>query len=341
MRAAVLIEPGAPLELQDLQTPRPGPGEVLVRVEACGVCHSDLHLADGDWGTSLARRIRPTILGHELVGRVELCGSGVTTLAPGDRIGVGWVGASCGRCQYCAEGNDNLCEARRITGIDLPGGYSTHALVKADQAVAIPEQLASVQAAPLLCAGVTVFRGMAKADIRPGHRVAVFGVGGLGHLAVQLACDAGAETTAVDLEEAKLSLALDLGATEALGAADAESAITARGGAHTAVVTAASSAAYDSALASLRRGGAIVVLGLPSEPLAWLADDLATAEARVFGSAVGSRADQSAMLGLAAAGRLRCVVETSSLDDVNLVLDRLRRGDVVGRLVLEMEPTGG
>ena len=334
MRAAVLDEPGSPLTLVELPDPRPDRGQLLVRVEACGACHSDIHLADGEWRDTLSRRVRPTILGHEIVGTIEERGAGVAGLNVGERVGVGWVGWSCGECEFCLEGDDNLCLKRRVTGIDMPGGYATHAILHASQAIRIPATLRPTEAAPLLCAGVTVYRGMRKAAITPGQRVAVFGVGGLGHIAVQLAKLAGATTVAVDLDEEKLALARTLGCDLALAADRATTSILALGGAHVAVVTAASAAAYDAALHSMRKGGTIVVVGLPSEPLGWLADDLATSEVRIVGSAVGSRADLSAILELAASGRVRCVVETVALEEINEAFDRFRRGRVTGRIVV-------
>ncbi len=319
------------MELPDL---RPASDEVLVHVEACGVCHSDLHLADGEWGESLARRVRPTILGHEIVGTVVARGADVRSIEKGERIGVGWVGATCGGCAHCKAGDDNLCDDRRITGIDRPGGYASLATIKATQAVNVPDSLPPAEAAPLFCAGVTVYRGMKKASIEARQHVAVFGVGGLGHIAVQLARMWRAETFAIDVDETKLAFARDHGARHVVLAGAAESELRAAGGVDVAVVTAASGRAYVSALASLRKRGTLVVVGLPNEPLQLVADDIATREIRIVGSAVGSREDLREILDLAARGRIRCVTETTPLANANEALARLRSGDVRGRLVL-------
>lgn len=326
MKAAVLNRPGEPLEISELPDPEPGAGEILVRVEACGVCHSDLHLADGEWKDSLDRRIRPTVLGHEVVGLVEILGSDVSGIETGQRVGVGWVGSACGQCTYCDEGSDNLCERRLITGIDLAGGYAEKIVMKASQAVRVPDNIDPTAAAPLFCAGITVYRGMKKAAIQSGQRVAVFGVGGLGHIGVQLAKMWEAETTAVDLMPDKLDFARSLGADHVTDLAPREI--------HVAVVTAASRSAYEAAFHSLRKGGTLVVVGLPNEPLSWLADDIATNEIRIVGSAVGPRAEIYELLHLASTGRVTCKTANLPLDKANEALEQLRRGEVTGRLAL-------
>ncbi len=334
MRAMQLDQPAPidhlPLVLRSVPRPEPGPDDLLVRVMACGVCHTDLHTVEGE----LMPAHLPLIPGHQVVGEVESMGRSVAGWQKGQRVGIAWLRWTCGECEFCLEGDDNLCLQRRITGIDMRGGYASHAILQASQVVRIPQVLRPTDAAPLLCAGVTVYRGMRKSAITPGQRVVVFGVGGLGHIAVQLARLAGATTIAVDLDEEKLSLARALGCDLTLTPENATTEILALGGAHVAVVTAASTKAYDAALGSLRKGGTVVVVGLPSAPLGWLADDLATREVRVVGSAVGSKADLAAILELAASGHVQCVVETAALAEINDVLDRLRSGRVDGRVVI-------
>jgi propanol-preferring alcohol dehydrogenase len=334
MKAAVFTEVGRAPLLTELADPVIGPDELLLRVEACGVCHSDLHLVDGDWMESLARRVTPTIFGHEIVGRVLDRGSSVRSIEKGDRVGVGWVGETCGCCEQCVEGNDNLCAWRQVTGIDRQGGWATHVAVHTSQVVRLPDGLDPCEVAPLFCAGVTVYRGMKKARIRAGDRVAIFGVGGLGHLAVQLARMWRAETTAVDPGASRLELARELGARHTVAPEGAAHTLQAAGGTHVAVVTAASTSAYDEALRSLRKGGTLVVIGLPNDTLQFVADDLATREIHLVGSAVGSRQDARELLDLAAGGKIRCEVERLHLDAVGDALQRLREGRVRGRIVL-------
>src|ERR1035441_2942579 len=214
MKAAVLHAFKTPLVLEEVARPEAGADEVLIEVEVCGVCHSDLHVADGDW-TQLAGIIkRPLILGHEIVGRVVERGAAVQSVQVGERVGVPWVQWTCGQCEFCREGSENLCVRQRITGVMVDGGYAEYAKAPASHVVKIPDTLPCEQAAPLLCAGVTVHRALKQSKIRAGQRLAVFGVGGLGHIAVQIGRAAGAEVTAIDVSEEKLALAKSLGASQ-------------------------------------------------------------------------------------------------------------------------------
>ncbi len=336
MKAAVLREFKRPLKIEDLPRPVPGPAEVLVEVEACGVCHSDLHLADGDWAQLAGVVKRPLVLGHEIVGRVVEKGEAVRELRVGDRVGVPWIYWSCGQCEFCREGLENLCPQQLMTGVTVDGGYADFVKARASHALRIPDKLAPEEAAPLFCAGVTVYRALRQARVSAGCRLAVFGIGGLGHLAVQIGKTFGAEVTAIDVTEEKLSLAAELGAHERLNAAssDVVSKVRAKGGAHIALVTSAAKAAYDMAFYSLRPVGTLVVVGLPSENLSFPAILMAAGEIRIQASAVGTRQDLGEVLAMAAAGKIRCRVTTSPLANVNEVFDRLRRGQILGRVVL-------
>jgi propanol-preferring alcohol dehydrogenase len=338
MRAAVLPDFGQPLRLQDLPVPEPREGEVLVQVEACGVCHSDLHIADGDTPGFRAATKPELILGHEVVGRVVKLGAGVSHLQPGQRVGVAWLHNACGQCEQCREGNENLCRnGANVTGMTVDGGYAQFMRAVASHALPIPDALASDAAAPLFCAGVTTYRALKNAHAGPGQRVAVFGIGGLGHVAVQIARAMGAEVIGLDVADDKLSLARELGAAHVLNAADPQSlkAVRRMGGAHVAVVTSAVAAAYDAALKCLRPTGTLCVVGLPPEPLRFAALALVSSEVRIIGSAVGTREDTRAVLDLAAAGHVRCLVETRPLSDVNAVFDAMRGGRIQGRVVLD------
>src|SRR5215208_5718447 len=336
MRAAILPDFGEPLRIEDVPRPVAEADEVLMQVEVCGVCHSDLHIAHGDLAGFRAATKARLILGHEVIGRVVSTGSAVTGLAVGDRVGVAWLHSACGVCEQCHEGNENLCRKGVITGLMVDGGYAEFMRAKASHAIPVPDALLPEEAAPLFCAGVTVYRALKKAGVAAGQRVAVFGVGGLGHLAVQIAKAMGAEAIGLHVSKEKLALATELGAARVIDAADpaALKALAKAGGVHVAVVTSAAKAAFDAALVVLRPTGTLAVVGLPAQPLTFAALALVGREIRVVGSAVGTREDLRAVLDMAAAGKLRCRTESQPLDQVNQVLDRMRGGGIYGRVVL-------
>ena len=335
MKAAVLHEFKTPLALQDAARPSPGPDDVLIAVEACGVCHSDLHIADGDWPQLAGIVKKPLILGHEVAGRVAEVGSNVRDLHVGDRVGVPWVYWTCGACEFCRDGNENLCTNQKITGVTVDGGFAEFLLAPASHTTRIPEKITSVEAAPLFCAGVTVYRALQKAHIQAGQRVAIFGVGGLGHLAVQIAAALGAETIAIDISDEKLALAKSFGASQIFNATALDSAkLLRRLGAHVALVTSAAKSAYDLAFSSLRPTGTMLVVGLPAENIGFPPILMAALEINIHASAVGTRKDLCNVLAMAAAGKLRCEVSTRPLSEANSVLDDLRHDKISGRVVL-------
>jgi len=336
MKAAVLHEFKKPLAIEEVPRPEPAADEVLIEVEACGVCHSDLHVADGDW-TQLAGIVKkPLILGHEIAGRVLEKGGEVRDLRIGDRVGVPWVHWTCGRCEFCREGNENLCVKQRITGVTVDGGYAEFVKAPASHALKIPDGLSSVEAAPLFCAGVTVYRALKKPTISAGQRLAVFGVGGLGHLAVQIGRGLGAEVTAIDISDEKLALAKTLGASTVLNAAstDVIKELRGRGGVHVALVTSAAKAAYSMAFYCVRPTGTLLAVGLPAADICFPPILMAASEVGIQASAVGTRQDLREMLAMAAAGKVRCQVATRPLAQANEVLEELRRGQICGRIVL-------
>ena len=336
MKAAVLREFKTPLAIEEVARPAPGTGDVLIEVEACGVCHSDLHVADGDW-TQLAGIVkRPVILGHEVVGRVVERGRAVEELQVGDRVGVPWIYWSCGACEFCRGGNENLCAKQMITGVTVDGGYAEFLVARASHAQKTPGGLSSAEAAPLFCAGVTVYRALRQARISPRSRLAVFGVGGLGHLAVQIGRAFGAEVAAIDLSPEKLELARSCGAARTFNSAATDVVKELRGtnGVHVAMVTSAAKAAYDMAFYSLRPGGTLLVVGLPAENICFPPILMAGGEIRIRASAVGTREDLREVLAMAAEGKIRCEVSTRPLAQANEVLEELRRGRVSGRIVL-------
>ena len=336
MKAAVVREFKQPLSLEDVAKPTIASDEVLIKVEACGVCHSDLHIAEGDW-TQLRRMIKPHVIpGHEVVGRVVEKGDSVEGVELGDRVGVAWLHWSCGECELCKEGRENLCQKQQITGASVDGGYAEYIKAKATHAALVPPQLDSYEAAPLFCAGVTVYRAVKNGGVEPGQRVAIFGIGGLGHLAVQVAKSFGAEVIAVDISEDKLEFARSVGADHTLNGSEVDvvKELRAMGGAHVAVVTSAAKAAYDQAFYAVRSSGTLVVVGMPAEDLTFPA--IMMRELKITSSATGTREDLREVLELAAEGKIRCQVETAPLESVNEVFDQMRRARIKGRVVLAL-----
>jgi propanol-preferring alcohol dehydrogenase len=336
MKAAILHEFKKPLVIEEVERPKPNSGEVLIEVEACGVCHSDLHVADGDWKQFAGIVKKPLILGHEIVGRVVEKGAAVKDLLVGDRVGVPWVHWTCGVCEFCREGNENLCIKQAITGVMVDGGYAEFAKAPASHAMKIPPNLSPKEVAPLFCAGVTVFRALKRASILAGQRLAIFGVGGLGHLAIQIGHSLGAEVTAIDISDEKLALAKSLGSSHALNAAspDVVKELRKKGGVHVAIVTSAAKAAYEMAFYGLRPTGTLLVVGLPADDICFPPIMMAAGEVRIQATAVGTRDDLREVLAMAEAGKVRCQVTSRPLVQVNEVLEDLRHGRIAGRVVL-------
>lgn len=332
MKAAVLTARGAPLELHDDRPEaEPADAEVRLRVEACGVCHGDVSIADGDWDWVAL----PRVIGHEVVGVVDAVGAGVDPDRIGRRVGVGWMYRSCGRCQQCRSRSQMLCAARLVTGSDVDGGYASQIIAPADRVVDIPDGLDSAEAAPLLCAGVTVFNGLAKAGPIGGRRVGVVGIGGLGHLAVQYAKAAGAEVIAISRTDAKEKDARTFGADEFLSAGPTELAgeLAALGGLDVAVVTGTDASVLGALVGGMRPNGTLVPLGLDNS-ITLSPVELCLRQLRVIGSLTGTVDDEAAALRMAAVHGIRAVVEEYPLADANTALGRVRSGEVRYRAVL-------
>ena len=336
MKAAVLREFKSPLSMEEVAKPMLAPDEVLIEVHACGVCHSDLHVADGDWPQIVPITKKPLILGHEIAGRVAEVGEQVSDLRVGDRVGLPWVHWTCGVCEFCREGNENLCSKQKITGVTVDGGYAEFVKAPATHATKIPDELSFVDAAPLFCAGVTVYRALRHAKLMPGQRLAIFGVGGLGHLAVQIGVGLGAAVTAIDISDDKLAQARALGASTTLNATTVNvvKEIRRTGSAHVVLVTSAAKAAYDSAFPCVRPTGTLLVVGLPSENICFPPILMAATEVRIQASSVGTRQDLRELLAMAAAGKVRCQVTTRPFTEANQALEDLRKGAITGRVVL-------
>ncbi|SDH62987.1 alcohol dehydrogenase, propanol-preferring [Leifsonia sp. 98AMF] len=333
MRAAVVSQYRELLTLEDRPIPTPGPGQILVRLEACGLCHTDIHAIDGDWPVKPAL---PFVPGHEGVGIVERLGDGVTTREVGQRVALPWLGYACGECRYCIDGRENLCEAQHNTGYSVDGGYAEYAVAEARFAVPVPDDVSPLDAAPLTCAGVTTYAAVKAARVVPGERVAVFGIGGLGHLAVQYARLVGAQVFAVDVTEEKLDLAVQLGADHAVNAAEVDPVEVIRhlGGVDVAIVLAVAPRVFDQAFQSLNRGGRLVLVSLPADgTLTIPVFDTVLKGISVIGSIVGTRQDLVEVFALHAAGRTRVVAARRDIADVNEAVAEVLSGQVPARLV--------
>ena len=335
MRASVVTAFDRPMEITERPVPEAGPGEILVRIEASGLCHTDIHAARGEWPV---KPTPPFVPGHEGVGLVEQVGPGVTDHAVGDRVALPWLGWACGTCSYCVTGWETLCESQRNTGYSIDGAHAEYAVASARYAVRVPDGVDPFEAAPLTCAGVTTYKAVKVAGVRPGERVAIFGIGGLGHLAQQYAQIFGAETVAVDVTAEKLDLATSLGAAHTVDAAttDPVERITALGGVDVAIVLAASPRVIEQAHRSLRRGGRLVLVSLPRENAVTLpVFETVLKGITVLGSIVGTRADLAEVFALHAAGRTRVVHEVRKLDEINEAVEDILAGRVAARLVLQ------
>lgn len=338
MRAAVVRSFGQPLSIEEWPVPTPGPGEVLVRVAASGVCHTDLHAADGDWPVKPAL---PFIPGHEGVGRVAALGAGVTHLKEGDLVGVAWLHDACGHCEHCISGWETLCEAQHNSGYSVNGCFAEYTLGNAAYMARLPERADPVAMAPILCAGVTTYKGIKETEARPGQWLAISGIGGLGHLAVQYATAMGLRVVALDVAEDKLALARTDGA-EAVVNARLDNAVqrvtdATDGGAHGVLVTAVSRAAFGQALQMVRRGGIVSLVGLPPGAFEVPIFEMVLKRITVRGSIVGTRLDLAEAVAFATAGRVRAHTRTAALEDINTVFADLKAGKVAGRVVLELD----
>ncbi len=336
MKAAVVRGFGKPLLIEEVDVPRPGARDVLVKIAACGVCHTDLHAASGDWPVQPSL---PFIPGHEGVGHVVAAGAEVAHVKEGDRVGIPWLYSACGHCEHCLGGWETLCERQRNTGYSVNGSFAQYTLAHADYVGHIPDNIGFLEAAPVLCAGVTVYKGLKVADTRPGNWVVISGIGGLGHMAVQYAKAMGLNVAAVDVDDAKLDLARRLGASVAVNAGTADPVAYLKkeiGGAHGVLVTAVSPKAFEQAIGMVRRGGTVSLAGLPPGQFPLDIFGMVLNGITVRGSIVGTRLDLQESLDFAAQGKVKATVTTDKLENINDVLARLHEGRVEGRVVLDL-----
>lgn len=335
MRAVQVTEPGAPLTLVEREIPQAGPGQVRIRVNACGVCHSDMWAKEG----ALPSTPYPIVPEHEIVGVIDEVGPGV--LGPwqrGDRVGVGWFGGACQYCESCRRGDFITCAHGRIPGITFDGGYAEHVVVAADALARMPEGLSWTEAAPLLCAGVTTYHALRESPARPGDRVAILGVGGLGHLGIQFAARMGLEVVAISRGMAKAPLAKELGAHQYVdSAADHPGdALADMGGAAVVLATATSNAAASNVLNGLAPRGRLVILGAGDDPLQLSAPTLIAAGATVAGHPSGTAKDSEDTLKFSRLTGIRPVIETMPLDKAAEAYDRMIDNQARFRMVLTM-----
>ena len=336
MHAAFVEQFGKPLVLRECDIPTPGPGQILVKTEACGVCHTDLHAAHGDWPL---KPTLPFIPGHEAIGRVVGLGSGVTIVKEGDRVGVPWLYSACGHCEYCLSAWETVCAEAQFGGYTKNGGFAEYLLADPNYVAHIPAGLDPKQAAPLICAGITTYKGIKETGARPGQWIAISGVGGLGHLAVQYAKAMGLKVCAVDIDDSKLEHAKRLGADLVFNAKSGDPAASLKketgGGAHGVLITAPSLPAFKQGVGMTRKRGTCVLVGLPPGDFPVPLFDVVANCITIRGSFVGTREDMAEALAFASEGKVKADIELQPLSKINKIFDRLEHGDVPSRVVLD------
>ena len=336
MKAVVVNPEGTNVQLIENKEMRPlETGEALVDIEYCGVCHTDLHVAHGDFG-----KVPGRVLGHEGIGIVKEIAPDVKNLKVGDRVSVAWFFEGCGACEYCTTGRETLCRTVKNAGYSVDGGMAEQCIVTADYAVKVPEGLDPAQASSITCAGVTTYKAIKEAQLQPGQWTVIFGAGGLGNLAVQYAKKVfNAHVVAVDINNDKLALAKEVGADIVINGHEVED-VTAliqekTGGAHSAVVTAVSKVAFNQAVDSVRAGGRVVAVGLPSEMMDLSIVKTVLDGIQVIGSLVGTRKDLEEAFQFGAEGLVVPVVQKRPVSDAVDVFDEMEAGTIQGRMVLD------
>lgn len=337
MKAAVVREFGKPLAIEEMDVKRPGRGEILVKVQASGVCHTDLHAIEGDWPV---KPKLPLIPGHEGIGFVAALGEGVSRVKEGDVVGVPWLYSACGYCEHCITGWETLCESQENGGYSVDGGFAEYAIADAGYVGRFPSDIDFIKMAPILCAGVTVYKGLKETEAKPGEWVAISGIGGLGHLAVQYAKAMGLHVAAIDVSDDKLALAKKLGAEFVVNARDKDlpKAIKKEtlGGVHGALVTAVAPAAFEQALQILRRKGNLVMNGLPPGSFNLPIFDMVLNRFTVKGSIVGTRKDLQEAIDFAVEQKVEATTHKAPLEDINTIFNDMRKGTIEGRMVLDL-----
>ncbi|ATU74253.1 Alcohol dehydrogenase [Gluconacetobacter sp. SXCC-1] len=335
MKAAVVREFGKPLTIEELDIPTIRPDQILVKVDACGVCHTDLHAARGDWP---AKPTPPFIPGHEGIGHVVEVGSNVNWIRTGDVVGVPWLYSACGHCEHCLGGWETLCEKQEDTGYSVNGCFAEYVVADPNYVAHLPKDIDPVRTAPVLCAGLTVYKGLKMTDTRAGEWVAISGAGGLGQMAIQYAVAMGLNVAAVDISDEKLEEARKLGARVTVNALKQDPVAAIRektGGTHGVLVTAVSDKAFSQAVGYARRGGTVVLNGLPPGDFPLSIFDMVMNGTTVRGSIVGTRLDMIEAMSFFTEGKVTTVVSPDRLENINTIFDNLEHGRVEGRIVLD------
>ncbi|WP_314830782.1 alcohol dehydrogenase AdhP [uncultured Streptococcus sp.] len=336
MKAVVVNPEGTNVQLVENKEMRPlETGEALVDIEYCGVCHTDLHVAHGDFG-----KVPGRVLGHEGIGIVKEIAPDVKSLKVGDRVSVAWFFEGCGACEYCTTGRETLCRTVKNAGYSVDGGMAEQCIVTADYAVKVPEGLDPAQASSITCAGVTTYKAIKEAQLQPGQWTVIFGAGGLGNLAVQYAKKVfNAHVVAVDINNDKLALAKEVGADIVINGHEVEDVAALiqekTSGAHSAIVTAVSKVAFNQAVDSVRAGGRVVAVGLPSEMMDLSIVKTVLDGIQVIGSLVGTRKDLEEAFQFGAEGLVVPVVQKRPVSDAVDVFDEMEAGTIQGRMVLD------
>lgn len=336
MKAAVVHAFGQPLQIEELPVREPKTHEILVKVIASGVCHTDLHAASGDWPV---KPKLPLVPGHEAIGYVAAVGQEVTNVKEGDVVGVPWLYSACGCCEYCMTGWETLCEQQQNGGYSVDGGYAEYVIADARYVGRFPFGINFIEMAPLICAGVTVYKGLKETEAKPGQWVAISGIGGLGHLAVQYAKAMGLRVAAIDIDEEKLQLARELGASLTVNAMQQDPGAFLKKetrGMHGVLVTAVSPTAFRQGLSALRRKGTLSLNGLPPGNFDLPIFETVLNRWTVRGSIVGTRQDLQEAIDFAVQGKVRATVHVSHLEAINGIFDEMKRGDIQGRMVLKI-----
>ncbi|MBL0737826.1 alcohol dehydrogenase AdhP [Flavobacterium sp. GN10] len=336
MKAAVVREFGSLLKIEEVEVKRPGRNEILVKVIASGVCHTDLHAVEGDWPV---KPKMPLIPGHEAVGYVVAVGPEVKNVKEGDAVGVPWLYSACGGCDHCITGWETLCESQQNGGYSVDGGFAEYVIADARYVGILPSNVNFIEMAPILCAGVTVYKGLKETEVKPGEWVAISGIGGLGHVAVQYAKAMGMNVAAIDIGDDKLELAKKLGADLVVNAKNQNPGEFLKkevGGMHGALVTAVSPIAFKQGLETLRRKGTMALNGLPPGNFDLSIFDTVLNRITIRGSIVGTRKDMKEAIEFAVDGKVKATVTTSKLEDVNTVFDKMKKGEIEGRIVLDI-----